>query len=182
MHVRASMCRGMPVVDDGTQETVALLGDPVIDPDTGIIQGFFVVTMLSRGAFFLQTQDIVGWGIQVHLRSADRLAPPEDIVRLQRLFKDGRTILGQVIRTKDSGGTMGRCDDVQFNTHHFTLEWLFPRKFFMYRQPVSVTDIIEVTQEAVLVNGPLRPAKVHTQKNNQAVEDGGRATEVITPA
>jgi len=164
MHVRASMCRGMPVVDDCTQDVVATLEAPVIDSDTGSIQGFFVTGVFSHDPLFLQIVDIVGWGMQVHIRSADRLAPPEEIVRLQRFFTDRRTILGQPIRTQGSNTYLGRCDDVQFNTHHFTLEWLFPRKFFVYRQPVPVNEIIEVTPDVVLVNDPLRPTKTRRLK------------------
>ena len=182
MHIRASMCRGMPVIDDGTQEIVALLADPVLDPDTGSIQGFFVFGMLSRGTLFLQTQDIVGWGLQVHIRSEDRLAPPEEIVRLRRLFADRRSILRQPIRTHGSNTVLGRCDDIQFNTHHFTLEWLFPRKFFLYRQPVSAGDIIEVTDDAVVVNDPLRPTKVRGRKKVAEEANEAMVTEVMPAA
>ncbi|MDD5054693.1 MAG: hypothetical protein PHZ00_00315 [Candidatus Peribacteraceae bacterium] len=180
MHVRASMCRGMPVVDDGTQEVVAFLGDPVLDPDTGNIQGFFVIGAFSRHTLFLQTVDIIGWGMQVHIRGEDRLAPPEDLVRIRLLLSDGRTILGQPIRTHESNVTLGRCDDIQFNTHHFTSEWLFPRRFFLYRQPVPVTEIVEVTPDAVFVNDPLRPTKAVRRKQER--EEDVRVAEVITPA
>ncbi len=176
MHIRASMCRGMPVVDDATQDTVATLDDPVIDPDTGNIQGFFVSAVFSRDALFLQTSDIVGWGMQVHIRNADRLTPPDELIRLQRFFEGGRTVLGQSILTRGTKMRLGTCADVQFNTHHFTLEWLFPRKFFFYRQPVPVTEIYEVTKDAVWVNDPLRPTKV------KKVEPKNVALDVLDPA
>jgi uncharacterized protein YrrD len=172
----------MPVVDDGTQEVVALLGDPVLDPDTGVIQGFFVTGTFPRGMLFLQVVDIVGWGMQVHIRSADRLAPPEEIIRLRRLFEERRTILGQPIRTRQSNNVLGTCGDVQFNTHHFTLEWLFPRRFFLYRQPVPANEIVEVTDEAVWVNDPLRPSRVRPPSRENTLKEDGSVTEAMPTA
>lgn len=149
----------MQVLDDSTQQTEGFIDRPLIDPDTGKIIGFFVVPV-SFGAsmLFLQSIDIAAWGTVVHIRSVDCLCPPEDVVRLRSAFEDPRTFLGQPIKIK-KGATLGILADVQFNTKNFIVEWLFPRKFFFLRQPVAVTEILEVTKTAIWIKGPARTAK-----------------------
>lgn len=157
MHVRFSQVRGTPVVDDSTQFMLGVLTDPLIHPDTGRIEGFFVAG--SAEELFLSCHDIVAWGMQVHIKNADKLGPPSDFIRLQKLLEDPRTFLGQLIRTEETRRTLGVCTDVQFDTRHFIVEWLFPRRFFLIRQPIPASDVGEVTPEAIWVKDPLRPMK-----------------------
>lgn len=160
MHVRASHIRGMQVVDDSTQYTVALLDDPLIQPDTGEILGFFVHALVGEGGMqFLQTIDIVQWGTKVHISSADVLAPLEELVRLQERLADARTMLYQPIRVRPGGRRLGRCMDVQFDTKISMVEWLFPKRWFFFRDPIPATEIIEVTSNAIWVKPLLRPIK-----------------------
>lgn len=160
MHIRASQAVGTQIVDDSVQATIGMVGDPLIDPDTGRILGFFVFSLMMGDAhIFLQTSDIVSWGTRVHVLSAERLGPPEDFIRLKQSLAETRTFLGQSIYTKESKKFLGRLGDVQFNTRTFIVEWLFPRKFFFYRQPILGSDVLEVTEEAILVRDPIRPAE-----------------------
>jgi len=160
MHIRASQAVGTQIVDDSVQTTIGILGEPLIQPDTGHIIGFFVFSLMMGDAhIFLQTNDIVSWGTRVHVLSAERLGPPEDFIRLKQPLLEKRTFLGQPIYTNESKKFLGRLDDVQFNTRTFIVEWLFPRKFFFYRQPILLTDVHEVTEEAIWVRDPIRPLK-----------------------
>lgn len=161
MHVRLSSVLGTPVVDDQTQQFLGLLHDPVIQADSGKIEGFFVHTALPEfpPIVFLQTSDIIAWGTNVHILSKDRLSPPEELVRLQSSLHDPRTFLGQRIRIEGSGRILGTCADVQFDTRHCLVEWIFPRRFFVYRQPVLATDISEVTPDAIWVRDPLQSVR-----------------------
>lgn len=177
MHIRVSQSRGMQVVDDGVQQVVGFLDDPLVDPDTGRIAGFFVVpAFFGAEELFLQSVDIVSWGTRVHILEEDRLGPPEEFVRLQERFTDTRSFLGQTIRTKGTNRTLGILADLQFNTRHFTVEWLFPRRFFILRSPIPVTDVLEVTPEAVWVRDPLRPVRESTKTS---VESSSLLTDVL---
>ncbi len=164
MHLRSSQVRGIQVVDDGTQQTVGFLEYPLIEPDTGRVLGFFVLSTFSGHDVFLQCIDITAWGTRVHIRSEDCLSPPDELIRLKSALEDPRRVIGQVIRTKDTNRNLGICGDVQFNTRHFITEWIFPRKFFIARQPLPMADVIEVTPEAVWVKDPLRPTLVQEPK------------------
>lgn len=170
MHLRASQARGIPIIDDGTQQIVGFLDSPLIDPDTGRILGFFVLpAFFGAGDVFLQSIDIVAWGTRVHVRSEDCLSPPDDIIRLKATLADPRRVIGQPIRTKDSNRTLGICSDVQFNTRHFMTEWIFPRKFFIARQPLPMTEVLEVTQVGIWIRDPLRPSKAVVATEEESI-------------
>ncbi len=157
MHVRWSDVATLPVIDDQAQEIVAFLSDPLIDADSGRILGFYVVS--GSGLLLLSTADILSIGTKVHIRSVEKLSPPDELIRLKTTIDDDRFFLGQKIRNRETGCTLGTCADVQFETHHFSIEWLFPRRFFFFRNPVPVGDILEVTNDAIWVKSQIRSGK-----------------------
>lgn len=139
-------------MEELTEEVVALLSGVLIHPDQGKIEGFFVRVprFLHTQELFLPVNDIRHWGSRIRIREEDVLSPLEDFIRLQTLTEDGRTILGQKIVT-ESGVNLGTCVDVQFDTKHFMLEWLFPRKIFRWREPVIASSIVRVKSDAIVV-------------------------------
>ncbi len=170
MHVRWSALRGTLVLDEDTQDCVGILARPLVDPDTGSILGFFVRTLPSfTGDKFLSTQDILSVGTKVHIRSADMLSPPGEIIRLQKHLEDPRPFFGQHIRIRSSGKSLGRCSDVQFDTRHFLLEWMFPRGLFFFGQPIAASEIIEVTVDAIWIKEPLREQKEKLKKEQKEI-------------
>lgn len=157
MHVRLSMCIGMPVVDVRSDEVFAAVTGLFLHPDLGKVEGLFVMT--DRGEEFLATSDIAHWGRSVVVRDPDVIAPLDERVRLSALWEEARPVLGQRIVT-EAEKFLGRCKDVQFETDTFRLEWLFPRKMLRWQRPVPVTAIVEVTAEVVKVRDSYAPAQV----------------------
>lgn len=157
MHVRFSIVRGTPVVDEQTQTMLGTISGILLQPDTGNVVGFFVRGAGQGEELFLAAIDILSWGTKVHVRDQDRLTEPAELVRIKALLESPRPILGQPIITQRAKRTLGTCIDVQFDTRHFQMEWLFPRKLFMEGRPVPASDIIEVTAKAVIVREPLKP-------------------------
>ena len=158
MHVRFSMVKGTWVVEDRFQTALGRIDEMLIDPDTGQVIGFFVAipSFFSSEESFLPSVDILSWGTVVHVRDPDRLAPPEEVLRIAPILAGKRRILGQRIITEKAKSSLGRCCDVQFSTKRFTIEWLFPRKFFFSRTPIPASDIVRVTPAAIIVKEPLQ--------------------------
>ena len=142
----------MPIVTENGDIVIGQISGIFLNPDTGVVEGFFVQTggMFGAEDLFLASQDIRHWGTRVRILSEDMLSPPEERVRLEAIAAENRPLLGQTIVTK-SGTRLGRCRDVQFETKTFRLEWLFPRGWLRWRLPVPVSAIIEVKKEAVIV-------------------------------
>lgn len=153
----------MPIIAEHDGEILATVAGVVLQPDLGTVEGFFVRT---RGfprseALLLQVQDIRHFGHRVHVCSKNVLSPLEELVRLRPLLEEKRAILGQRILT-ESGGSLGVCRDVQFETKTFRLEWLFPKKFLRWRTAVPASAIVEVRTDAVIVRDPVIHAEARS--------------------
>lgn len=152
MHVRLSTCHGAGVIDR-LGEALGMLSGIFVHPDTGKVEGIFVAVpagMLATEELFCSCEDVVHWGAMVQISSRDALGPIEDRLRLVPILREGRTVLGQRMRT-ESGKALGVCRDVQFDTEKMRVEWLFPKKFFRYGVALPVTDVVEVRADAVIV-------------------------------
>lgn len=161
MHVRFSAAIGMPVRVDQLEEDVGTVRGILIHPVTLKVEGFFIGirSFLRSQELFLSSLDIVHFGSRIRIRSIDALSPQDEIIRLQPLLADSRTVLGQMIMT-ESGGRIGRCSDVQFQTQTYHLEWLFPKKFFREQTPLPASSIVKVRGDAIVVRDPVLPLKV----------------------
>ena len=142
---------------------IGFLEDIFLNPETGTVEGFFVRIpgFFHTERLFLACVDIAHWGVRVRVRSSDVLFPMEDHVRLQALFHEGRRMIHQRMLT-ESGRVLGHCEDVQFDTKLFRLEWLFPKKWFRWGTPIPASSILRVTKEAVIVRDPTLPVPTVT--------------------
>ncbi|MFH1444598.1 MAG: hypothetical protein ABIG34_04405 [Candidatus Peregrinibacteria bacterium] len=168
MQLRFSTCIGIPVKAEDTDEVVGSISGILLHPDRGTVEGFFVKvpSFFATTSLFLSAFDIIHFGRRILVRDHDRIGPMEDFLRVQSLLSDPRTVLGQHIRT-ESGLSIGQCRDVQFDTSTFRLTWIFSKRFFRWRAPISARDILEVRPEAIIVRDPPAMAKEKTL----AVED-----------
>lgn len=156
MHTRFSTCRGIPVCEEGSDESLGQITKPLPNPETGKIEGFFVEVAGALGAetLFLASTDIARFATRVWISRSEMLSPPEDVVRLRRFLEHPRPIQGQPIRTED-GIRLGRCVDVQFDTQSFMMQWIFPKKFFRSGVPLPLSAILEVRKDAIIVRRTL---------------------------
>jgi sporulation protein YlmC with PRC-barrel domain len=157
MHVRLSTCLGAGVIDRGG-EFIGVLSGVFLHPDTGKIDGVFVAVpagIFATVQLFCAAEDIAHWGAMVQIGSRDALAPIEDRIRLAPLLREGRTVIGQMIRT-ESGRTIGVCRDIQFDTGKMCIEWLFPKRFFRWGIALPIADVIEVRRDAIIVRECLK--------------------------
>lgn len=149
----------MEVVEEDAATLLGSITGIVIHPDTAKVEGFYVQSKrIFAGAetLFIASSDICRWGTRVTIRHADMLGPLEDRVRLQSLVSEGRPVLGQSVVT-ESGTRLGTCADVQFDTLHFMVEWLFPRTWWSHGTPVPVTQVIEVRKDVIIVKDTVLP-------------------------
>ena len=171
MHIRFSTCIGLPVVEEGSEHFLGMVSGILINPDSGKVEGFFVRVshFFQSEDLFCSALDVLRWGARVHVSDAEVIAPAGDRVRLQPLLSDRRTILGQRIVT-ESGKRLGICKDVQFDTERMRLEWLFPRRFFRWGLALPVSEIVEVTQDAIIVRDPPSAVKETVVETKREIE------------
>lgn len=170
MRIRFTAAIGTPVLEEDGAEPVGTLSGILVHPDTGVVEGVFVTLpgFFGGSTTFLLSIDILHWGLRILIRDRSVFCDPREIVRLQSIVDDGRTVLGQPIRT-ESGKTMGRCADIQLSSKAYRLEWIFPRKFFRWGRPIRATQIVEVTPEAIVVKDAVAPVTVEEQETEVPV-------------
>lgn len=150
MHLLRSTSIGTEIIDNIDHHVHGTVADLLIDPDRGKIVALLIAAPASSELLALQTADITTWGNRIHVREPEVLGPATDFVRLQSLLQEKRTFVGQRIQTK-SGASIGKCIDVQFRSDTFDIEWIFPRKFFKKGLALPTSDILEVTERAIIV-------------------------------
>lgn len=178
MHLLRSTAIGTEIIDTIDHHIHGIVSDILIDADRGKVAALLIRCFDTPDHYALQTQDIESWGNRIHIRDAEVLGEIADFVRLKSLLEDPRAFIGQAIRTK-SGQKLGRCIDVQFRSDTFDLEWIFPVKFFFMRGlALPVTEILEVTPDAIIV----KDQKPKTEVAPEEVELEEPKIEVPAPA
>lgn len=161
MQVRFSTCRGAELVEEPTGEVVGFVFKPLIEPDRGQVLGFFIVTVvpITEGKIaYVSAMDVLHIGSRIEIRDVQCICNPDDIVRLGPILQDARPVLGQRIRT-ESGLSLGRCVDIQFDTETMHVSWLFPRKWFRWQEAIPISTVLEVRKDAILVQDTQQPIK-----------------------
>lgn len=170
MHLLRSQAIGTEIIDDALHEIHGRVIEIVLDPDRGKVLALLVRMPFDSVSYAVQVLDITTWGKRIHVRDPSVLGPSEEIIRLKPYLEERRKIHHQPIVTK-SGVRIGRCSDYQFSTEHFALEWIFPRTFFLKGTPLPASEILEVTEKAVIVKeqGP-REEKIVAEESIPDVE------------
>jgi uncharacterized protein YrrD len=163
MHLLYSDTIGTEIIDDIDHQIHGKVADILIDPDKSKIIALLVVIPGASEIYALHTHDISNWGNRIHIGDANVLGPAVDFVRLQDFLNDPRTVIGQKIKTRD-GFCIGKCTDIQFEATTFRVEWIFPRKFFIKKLSLPTSDILEITEDAIII-------KDQTPKVEEAIED-----------
>lgn len=173
MHVRFSTLIGLPVFAENEEMIVGYVSSLLIHPDTGAVEGLFVFggSIWSMEELFLSSMDIVQWGMTIKIRRAEQLSPIEDVLRVQELLQDERSVLHQRIVGDTSKTDLGVCRDVQIDTDALMIEWIYPRTWFRWRRPIAKTSIIEITPEYILVRDGTAPAEASIDTKTGAVEE-----------
>lgn len=178
MQVRFSLSVGLKVVSEESSEAIGEIAGILIHPDKAKVEGFFVAVqkgILSQDELFLSSYDVVRWTTHVFVKRDDVLSPLEDMIRLQNLFEEGRSVINQAIRT-ESGQFLGYCKDVQFETTHFLVDWIFPRKFLKWGIALPVSEILEVKPDGIIVKDQAK-----TVEDEEPVKEADVAKPLVAP-
>ena len=170
MQTRFSTCRGMEVVEENNGKLVGLISNMLIDPDSGKILGFYIFVnsgFFFGGEKFVSSIDVLNIGTRFIIRDVDVICDPNDIIRLQPILKDSRSVLKQRI-VSESGRYLGKCADVQFDTKSFIVQWLFPKKLYKWMVSIPVSAILEIKPKMILVKN-IDSAKSLAEEEGQSI-------------
>jgi len=158
----------MPIVEQGSEGELGTLTGVLINPDNGKMEGFFmgISGFLSAKELFFSSLDVIRWGNRITISSRDVLSPVEERIRLQALLKDSRTVLRQRIKT-ESGTSIGRCMDIQFDTESMRVEWIFPKKFWKWGTALPISEVVVIRKDAIIIRDPHAPVAEKSKEKKE---------------
>ena len=159
---------GTPIALRKTPFKVGRLLELVVHPDDGSL-----VALITTKRRAIAPVDLGPFERDMFtVREPDVLIPPSELVRLKSLPKEKRRLLGKNVVTK-SGQRLGRTYDLAFDMETFSLvQFLVTRKWFLFltleKRILSFKDIVEITEEAIIVKDRSATQKVGSKKLKQS--------------
>lgn len=159
--------RGSKIMHVETGECLALLNYPILNPDTGVIQAFWVkpITLPLKDAILL-TSDILAFKKNLYIKSDKVLSDPAEIIRVASLLEDGRGFLNSSVQN-EKGKKYGTVYNFTFSTETYVLRQFYTKKsilglisfdFRVFPQE----RILKVLPEAVIIEDETtKKEKVH---------------------
>jgi sporulation protein YlmC with PRC-barrel domain len=163
MYILASQLSTLPVISLQTGETVALVKEPLIDPDNLSIMAYFCVPAHQEKPLVLLIQDIREHAVDcLIIDSEEELTEPEDLIRLEALLEQRFTPLGKQAVT-DIGRRVGRVDNYTINLDTNQVQKLYIhqpiwRSWNGSSLIIDRAQVIDVTPRQIVVRDTTTPA------------------------
>ena len=147
---------GAKVLEFDSGDLLALLDLPIVNPDTGVLEAFWVRPMnLPVSHAVIQVGDIVEFKKNIYIKSENVIADPADIIRLSEILSEGRVFLNARVMN-ESGKYYGRLADISFDTDTYMLKRIEVRKTFLFlaydRRIFAWERILKVLPEKVIID------------------------------
>ncbi len=119
---------GSKVLHFDSGEPLAILNLPIINPDTGIIEAFWVKPFrFGTGNAIIQVGNIVEFKKNIYIKSENVIADPADIIRLSNMLAEERWFINASVRNED-GKQYGKVIDLSFDTKTYMLRQIYVEK------------------------------------------------------
>ena len=158
-----------PVLSLRTGTPVAVLAQPIINPNNLKIEGFYCTDSVNKQTLVLMPQDIrdiltQGFVVNDH----DVLVEPEDLVRLKSVLELDFELIGKPVFTSD-GGKLGKVEDYSTELTSMAIQKLYVsqsifKSFTGGNLGIDRTQIVEITEKKIVV----QDATVKVQANARA--------------
>lgn len=149
----------MPVVGAQEDGPIALVKEPIIDPENGGILGLSIV--LSKK--IIASADIRGWDLEeVRILDKSILIEREELVRLKNFSKGSTSVYAKPVFKQD-GKFLGVIHDFVIDTEVGQLTQIYVAKkilfFTLEKRVVDYREIVEILEDRIVVKNDLRGTK-----------------------
>ncbi len=153
-----------PVMSLRTGSQVATASTPIINPNNLKIEGWFCQDRFSKDTLILLSQDVrdvIKQGLVIN--DHDNLSEPDELVRLKDVMELNFTLLGMSAITTHKK-RVGKVTDFAVEIETFYIQKLYLtqpllKSFSGGSLSVDRGQIIEITNQKVVIQDPLQPVK-----------------------
>ncbi len=154
-----------PVLSLRTSTQIAYINGFIVNPNNFKIEGFYCNDIGSKKSLILLYQDvrnIIGQGVIVN--DHDVLSAPDILVRLKDILKINYMLIGKPVITI-SKQRVGKVKDFAIDNETFFVQKLYVGRSLIKslnsgQLSIDRTQIIEVTDNNIIIQDLLDPAKV----------------------
>jgi sporulation protein YlmC with PRC-barrel domain len=156
MYALASKLNALPIISLQSGETVAFMGQPIIDRDNLEIMAYRCQVPGQRQDLILMSQDIRQMALDCAIVDAeDELAELNDVVRIKPFLEDDFSPRGTTVVT-DLGRHLGRVEDYTINLDTSRVQKLYVRRlaplwWFSSSLTIDRAQILDVTTKQIVV-------------------------------
>lgn len=162
--------KGEKIIHFETGEALGILNLPIIDPDTGVIEAFWIkpLTLPLKNAIIL-TSDILAFKKNIYVESEKSITIPEQILKISSILDDGRQFLFSPLKN-EKGKSYGSIYNLSFSTETYVIrqlfskrsllrlislgEWIFPYERVIKVLPKVVIIDDDTTKKEKVLSGP----------------------------
>lgn len=146
-------------------ETVSLIREIVIDPNTGKVEGFLVGL---KGDKVLLSNDILSFTSSVQIHDEDEIINSHEVIKIKKILEQNTPILKNKVEA-ENGLYLGKVVDFTINTKMFVLTKIVVAKLlfgiFPYSEKIIVhNDILEIKKDKIIVKNPIGTIKVQAKE------------------
>jgi len=148
---------GAKVLEFDSGEVLAILNLPIINPDTGVVEAFWVKPLnLPLKDAVVQVGDIIEFKKNMYIKSESVIADPADVIRISEILSDGRDLFGMEVKG-ESGRSYGKVMDLSFDAKSSMLKSILTQRrslafFRSERRIFPYERIVKVLPSYVLVD------------------------------
>lgn len=143
---------------------VALVTEPIINPNSLKIEGFYCTDKFEKKQLILLSQDIrerVDKGFVVN--DHEVLAEPEELIRLKKILSLQFELLGKPVITEHKQ-RLGKITDYAVDEEGLYVQKLYVgqsllKSFVGGNLSIDRSQILEITDRKIIVMDPLKPIK-----------------------
>ena len=141
--------RGSRVLHQKTGDILAYLNWPIINPDTGVIEAFWVKSISTElKDSIILTSGILAFKKNIYIASEKNILDPVEVVRITEILKENRYFINATVKN-ELGKSHGKVFNLIFSTETFVVRQLyathsifglfkFDQRFFPYDKVIRV--------------------------------------------
>jgi uncharacterized protein YrrD len=142
---------GLPVLSLHERMKVGSVSTALFDTDQGLLVGFLVKPNIFSKPYFLNPDEIdsIDTGAII-IKKADDLAPLEEVVRANKIYRSGFKIIGLSVKTQDNK-RLGKVSDLSVSLSTGVIHSLYVQSF-LKEIIIPRERVIEITKKSIIVN------------------------------
>lgn len=171
MLISAEKLYNLPVLSVQASSSIGFISDPIVDPDSLKILGFFIQSSLTKKANILDVNSIREYSsLGFVIDSIDELVEKDDVLKIKKVLDLNFALTGLKVETK-KGSRLGKVTNFTLTSEDYTIQQLIVKRptlksFLDPELIIPRSEIVEITDYKVIVKDEEKEIKARAEKED----------------